>query len=358
MNKETVKIKTLIDNKRMSTQELLQLITSKINDGYTDFDIEACGQHNIGGSSWAKENGEELNFKITNPGQRVGAMALKGTKIYVEGSAPADVGWLNSGAQITVNGDCGDTASHCAAGGKIYVSGRVGTRSGALMKHDPKFEPPEFWVLKNTGSFSFEFMGGGIAVICGFDCGGIDSVLGNRSCVGMVGGTIYVRGTFSGVASCVEIKSLNEEDINFLRNGLLEFLIAINKSGLYDSLTDFSQWKKIEPLPAGTKEKKISVSEFRQTKWIEGGIFGDFIQDDFKVYPLPATGDGRVRIPEWNKTDCVNCGICLNNCPENAIMETDKIYSTDNNKCIGCGICEAVCPKLCWALKSNRKEIS
>ena len=49
---------------------------------------------------------------------------------------------LNAGAKIIVKGDGGDTAAHCAAGGKIYVGGRVGTRSGALMKHDPKFEPP------------------------------------------------------------------------------------------------------------------------------------------------------------------------------------------------------------------------
>ena len=27
----------------------------------------------------------------------------------------------------------------------------------------------ELWILKNTGSFSFEFMGGGRAVVCGYD---------------------------------------------------------------------------------------------------------------------------------------------------------------------------------------------
>ena len=110
MQKEEINIKTLENNKRMSTQELLQLITSKINEGYINFNIEGCGQHNIGGSSWAKDRSEELTFKITNPGQRAGAMALAGTNIYIEGSAPADVGWLNSGAKIVVNGDCGDTA--------------------------------------------------------------------------------------------------------------------------------------------------------------------------------------------------------------------------------------------------------
>ncbi len=358
MKKEQTEIKTLVNNNRMSTQELLQLISSKIEDGYCEFKIEACGQHNIGGSSWAKEKGKELKFYITNPGQRVGAMALSGTEIYVEGSAPADVGWLNSGAKITVNGDCGDTAGHCAASGKIYVSGRVGTRSGALMKRDPKFEPPELWVLKNTGSFSFEFMGGGIAVICGIDCEDSESVLGYRSCVGMVGGTIFVRGNIADIADCVQVINPDEKDIEFLKSGLSDFLKSINRIDLYERLTDFSLWHKIIPLPENLKEDKISVKEFRSNSWINGGIFGDFINDDFEVFPMPATGDGRVHIPVYDKTDCIKCKICENNCPQTALSVSDEGCVLNFDLCIGCGICEAVCPKNCWKIISNRKEIS
>ena len=357
MKKETYKIKTLENNNRMSTQELLQLINEKIEEGYINFDIEACGQHNIGGSSWSKDRYHDLTFRIKNPGQRAGAMALPGTNIYIEGSAPADIGWLNSGAKIVVDGDCGDTAAHCAAGGKIYVSGRVGTRSGALMKHDPKYELPEFWVLKNTGSFSFEFMGGGIAVICGYDCNNIKSVLGNRSCVGMVGGTIYVRGRFDGIADCVEVQKLNEEDIVFLSSGLQDFLKEIKKDAIYNKLSVWKEWKKIVPL---TKKSagKISVSDFRKKYWIKDGIFGDFIHDDFVVYNLPSTGTGRINVPVWNKGKCIDCKLCMNNCPQSAITEDNKIYKSDENKCIGCGICSAVCPKSCWEMESTRKEIS
>lgn len=358
MKKEICKIETLKDNKRMSTQDLLQLITAKIDEGYTNFEIDACGQYNIGGSSWAKNRDEELVFNVKNPGQRVGAMALPGTKIVVDGSAPADVGWLNSGAKIIVNGDCGDTAAHCAAGGKIFVSGRVGTRSGALMKHDPKFELPEFWVLKNAGSFGFEFMGGGIAVICGYECDGLNSVLGSRSCVGMVGGTIYVRGPVSEIADCVCLNPLNDEDIQFLSSGMVEFLKDIKKDALYSELTKWSEWKKILPISSSQKEKKISVSDFRKKYWIKDGIFGDFIQDDFVVYDLPSVADGRVRIPKWNKINCIDCKICLNNCPQAAITEEGKEYKSNKDKCIGCGICSAVCPKNCWEMISNRKEIS
>lgn len=354
-----IKINALKDNDRMSTQALLQLIEEKIEEGYTDFEINACGQHDIGGSSWSRAEGEELNFHITNPGQRVGAMARKGTNIYVEGSTPADVGWLNSGANIVVKGDCGDTASHCAASGKIYVSGRVGTRSGALMKHDPKYETPEFWVLKNTGSFSFEFMGGGIAVVCGYDCAGLKSVLGKRSCVGMVGGVIYVRGNVADISKTVVIKDLDEEDKKFLKKGMKEFLTAIDKKGLADTLLDFSEWHKIEPLPIEEKVEKISVKEFRETQWVEGGIFGDFIEDDLTIYPLASTGKGRLKQPVWNKDLCINCELCIKNCPNNAISkDNNNHYTSCDNKCIGCSICETVCPKNAWTMQNNKKEIS
>ena len=341
------KIKTLKNNIRMSTQELLQLINKKVEEGQTEFEIEACGQHDIAGSSWAK-NGKTLTFYIKNPGQRVGAMGMDGTKIIVEGSAPADIGWLNSGAEIVVKGDGGDTSAHCAAGGKIYIGGRVGTRSGALMKHDPKFEPPEFWVLKNTGSFSFEFMGGGIAVVCGIDCENMTSVLGNRSCVGMVGGIVYVRGKVEGLAKCVEMVKLDKLDKDFLKSGMAEFLHQIGREELLDKLLDFSEWSKIIPLPKELKEKNITVKEFKNAEWFKDGLFGDLVEDNGDVYELAQTGQGRLRKPEWNSDLCVNCNLCINNCPQKAILKNDTEYLSLDDKCIGCGICSAVCPRSAW----------
>ncbi len=349
------RIETLNNENRMSTQELLQLIQAKIDAGCTDFEINACGQHNIGGSSWAKDKSKTLNFVLRNPGQRVGAMGMKGTFIVVEGSVPADTGWLNSGAEIIVKGDCGDTAAHCAASGEIYVGGRVGARSGALMKHDPKFKLPEFWVLKNTGSFSFEFMGGGVAVICGHDCEKLKSVLGERSCVGMVGGTVYVRGAVDNVASCVEILPLAQSDIEFLASGMERFLSKIGRIDLKKELTNWSEWHKIQPIAVKTSQKRMSIKEFRETEWIEGGIFGEFISDDFSVHELAGTGDSRCRIPEWNKELCIGCNICIKNCPQKAISES---FVADSEKCIGCGICAALCPKSAWKMVNNNKEIT
>lgn len=148
------KINTIENNNRMSTQDLLLAISDALAKGETEFNIEASGQHDIGGPLWHPE-GKKLKFYVKNAGQRVGSMCLDNTEIIVEDSASADVGWLNAGGKIVVKGDAGDTAGHCAAAGTIYIGGRAGTRSGSLMKHDPLYDAPELWVFKKCRQFLF-----------------------------------------------------------------------------------------------------------------------------------------------------------------------------------------------------------
>lgn len=341
---KTCKLKAYSENERISTQALLQMIYKKVDEGFCDFEIDACGQHDIAGALSSKNKKDKLTFKIKNPGQRVGAMALSNTQITVLGSASADVGWLNSGAIITVLGDAGDTAGHCAASGKIYIAGSTGTRSGALMKYDPKYEKPELWVLKNTGSFSFEFMSGGIGIICGLDCEKMPSVLDSRACVGMVGGTIYFRGSIEDLDENVEISTLDKADKSFLEEGLKEFLAKIEKDDLYSKLSKFTEWKKITPKTDTEKKKNITIEEFRKKHWFKENLFGDLIEDDGRVYSL-IEPEAKLRKPKWNKKECINCSMCLNNCPQGAIKAQDKTYTIDENKCIGCSICSVVCPK-------------
>ncbi len=100
-------IKTLQGTHRMSTQDLLLAIEEAVGNGETSFEIEASGQHDIGGPLWNRE-GKALRFHVTNPGQRVGSMCLDNTEILVDGPAPADVGWLNAGGRIVVRGDAGE----------------------------------------------------------------------------------------------------------------------------------------------------------------------------------------------------------------------------------------------------------
>ncbi|HSG94797.1 MAG TPA: FAD-dependent oxidoreductase, partial [Afifellaceae bacterium] len=324
----TAKIQGFSENNvRISTQELLQQIYAAMERGETEFEVLASGHHVIGGPLWS-EDGSPLKFRVKNPGQRVGAFGLGGTEIIVDGPAPADAGWLNSGATLTIKGDSGDTTAHCAASGKIYVAGRVGTRSGSLMKHDPAFPAPELWVLKNTGSFSFEFMGGGTAIICGIDCDDYDSVLGDRSCMGMVGGTIYVRGAVKNLPDDVWLLDLDTADCDFLAAGMPVFLEKIERPQRLEQLTDFSQWKKI--IARTDAERRLrhsmrpSMREFRLNKWVaDGGIFGGLINDDYNhVAGLVNAGDDRLKIPHWqNKAFCAPCEAA---CPS-SIPTQDRI---------------------------------
>ena len=64
-----LRISTLDGHQRMSTQELLQLVAQAVENGETEFNILASGQHDIGGPLWNRA-GKPLHFNITNPGQR------------------------------------------------------------------------------------------------------------------------------------------------------------------------------------------------------------------------------------------------------------------------------------------------
>ncbi|WP_305042717.1 FAD-dependent oxidoreductase [Geoalkalibacter sp.] len=346
------------NQQRVSTQQLLQQIYAALEAGETEFEVLSSGHHNIGGPLWT-QNGEPLRFRVKNPGQRVGSFGLDGTEIVVEGSAPADAGWLNAGATLTILGDGGDTTAHCAAAGRIYVAGRVGTRSGSLMKHDPAYEPPQFWVLKNTGSFSFEFMGGGIAVVCGVDCEGFDSVLGDRSCMGMVGGTIYVRGPVRGLSDEVWLLDLDEADREFLLAGLPVYLDKIDRPELFEELSDLGQWHKIlaKTYEERSRVQHLTMREFRLREWVPEGIFGDVVTDDYEhVAGLVNAGADRLKIPHWQ--DKRYAAPCESSCPT-SIPTQERIKLLRQGKVqealelvlryspFPASVCGEVCPNLC-----------
>ncbi len=361
------KINTIENDNRMSTQDLLMAINTALSEGETEFYIEASGQHDIGGPLWHPE-GKPLKFHVKNAGQRVGSMCLDNTEVIVEGSASADVGWLNAGGRVVVKGDAGDTAGHCAAGGTIYIGGRAGTRSGSLMKHDPLYAPPEMWVLKNVGSFSFEFMGGGIAVVCGYDSEGFESVLGDRSCVGMVGGTLYFRGKASGLSrKDVKITALNETDIAYLDGKMDDFLASIGHPELRTELSQWDNWQKAIPLTYDERPKKgnSDLYSFRTQQWVEGGIFNDVCSDDFAVIGLVTSGLYRQRVPVWeNARYAAPCEFnCTTSIPsqqrfnllrEGKISEAYKLV-LDYTPFPG-SVCGAVCPNLCMD-ECSRKNI-
>jgi NADPH-dependent glutamate synthase beta subunit-like oxidoreductase/glutamate synthase domain-containing protein 3/NAD-dependent dihydropyrimidine dehydrogenase PreA subunit len=349
---------TFADNKRVSTQGLLQQIYLAMDQGETEFVIDASGQHNIGGALW-NEAGQPLKFIVRNPGQRVGSMGMPNTEIIVEGPAPADVGWLNAGATIVVKGDGGDTTAHCAADGVIYIGGRAGTRTGSLMKHDPAYAPPQLWILKSTGSFPFEFMGGGIAVVSGYDCDGVDSVIGDRACIGMVGGTVYVRGPIGSLPRNVKlVETLSDEDWDFLIAAMPRFLQAIERPSLLGELLVRQAWRKIIAKSYGEAKgsTRATLGAFRTHSWIQGGLFGDVVSDPGIVVPLVPTGYYRTYSPVWN--NAVFAAPCEYACPS-GIPTQDRINLLRKGKIREAldlvlqynpfpgSVCGAACPNPC-----------
>lgn len=260
-----------------------------------------------------------------------------------------------------MRGDAGDTAGHCAAAGVIHIGRPAGARSGSLMKHDPLYAPPELWVLKNVGSFSFEFMGGGKAVVCGYDCEGLPSVLGERPCVGMVGGIVYVRGAFSeDVADDLAVSGLESDDIAYLDAGLETFLSAVGRPELYAVLSDWSEWRKIYPLTLGGHSPgtdPMPMKAFRAKEWIQGGIFSDVCRDDFVVNTTVARGLYRQRVPSWDNAACA--APCEFRCPASIptqlrynLLRAGKVEEAyklvlDYTPFPG-SVCGGVCPTRAW----------
>ncbi len=94
-----------------------------------------------------------------------------------------------------------------------------------MTKRNPRFEPPELWVLGSAGDYFGEFMAGGIAVICCLNAANPDQVLGYKPLVGMVGGKVFVRGeakTYSDKDAKEVV--LDDQEWEWLLQGLKAFL--------------------------------------------------------------------------------------------------------------------------------------
>ena len=294
------------DGCRLESRVLEEMIQDEVARGGRKLEINAFGQHGIGGRLW-KAGSDTVNVRIKGQsGQRVGSMGFPNTVIEVMGPASDDVGWLNAGADIIVRGNATNGVANAMAQGKIFVGGNIGARAMTMTKFNPRFAPPELWVLGSVGDYFAEFMAGGVAVICGFDAQSPDNILGYRPFVGMVGGKVFVRGPYKGYSQPdVRLVPLNEKDKNWLKTGLEDFLEKINRPELFNELSDFEQWQLFVAKTPREKvaRQKRSMESFSRDVWDrelgKGGMIGDLTDIDRSPIPVITTGDLRRFVPVW-----------------------------------------------------------
>ena len=292
---------------RVDSRILEERIQKAISDGHRVIEVIAQGQHGIGGRLW-KAGGDPVVVRILGTsGQRVGSMGFPNTLLDVVGPVSDDVGWLNAGARIVVRGNATNGAGNAMAQGKIFIAGSIGARGMTMTKHNPRFDPPELWVLGGVGDSFAEFMAGGIAVICGQHPQNPDNVLGYRPCVGMVGGKIFFRGPHQGISDQdARIAALADDDWEWLTLHMKEFLETLNQKELLSRLTDDrSDWQII--VARKPQEKKNgttrNLKQFREIVWNRelgaGGLIGDLTDMDRSPIELITTGKLRRFVPIW-----------------------------------------------------------
>ncbi len=359
-------IKGSHDGRRTPSRILEDEIQDAVSNGARNLHIVADGQHGIGGRIWP--TGDNINITVEGPvGQRAGSMGMFGTKITIKGGASDDIGWINCGADITVLGDVTNGAHNACAQGKLYVQGGGGARCDTMTKHNPKFDPPESWFFRDVGDTFAEFKAGGVAVVCGVNPRNPKNILGYRPCVGMVSGTVYFRGPIDDSYSKtdVNLRDLNDQDWEWLKEKMKPYLKAIKKNDHYKELTKSrKEWRKFVPFTAQDRAKnkgyKMSIADFRNDIWEDGvgkgGIFAEYLTHPLTTLPYVTTGDERRFQPLWHNMKY--SPPCEHKCPSSIptqrrthfiregklkealelVMEYSPLPAT---------VCGEICPNLC-----------
>ncbi len=306
--------------RRIESRILEERMQQAVAQGHRHLEVDAFGHHGIGGRLWRAGN-EPVRVRVVGPpGQRVGSMGFPNTSIEIMGPASDDVGWLNAGAEIVVRGNAGNGTCNAMAQGKVFVAGSIGARGMTMTKQNPRFAPPELWVLGSVGDYFAEFMAGGIAVVCGHNPQVPENVLGYRPTVGMVGGRIYFRGPIKSYSvSDARMVPISDDDWDWLATGLRSFLEKIGRTALFKELSTRDQWQLL--VARGPHERyarpKRSMQSFQSEVWDKelgrGGMIGDLTDLDRSPIPVITTGILRRWVPVWENRKYLSP--CEASCP-------------------------------------------
>ncbi len=359
--------------KRIPSRVLEEIIHQHIRGGQRKLEIEAFGQHGIGGRLWdAGQETAQIRI-LGHSGQRTGSLGNTNTRIEIMGPASDDIGWLNAGAEIIVHGNASNGAMNGAAQGKVYVGGSIGARGMTMTKHNPRFEAPELWILGGAGDYFGEFMAGGIAVICGQDAPPKESVMGHRPLVGMVGGKVFVRGQVDGFSQKdAKLVPMSDQDWDWFLENLKVFLGKINKPDLFNTLSHRPDWQLITAKTHQEKamgKSRISMGAFRTEIWDRelgrGGLIGDLQETDRETIPLIAKGELRRYVPVWEQGRYLSP--CQAACPTGIpVQDRWAMVRADNiDEAIAMGlehtplpatVCGYLCPSPCMASCTRNME--
>lgn len=317
---EVVRVSGMEDGKRIESRILEERLQAAVRGGARHVEVDACGQHGIGGRLWISEK-EPVRIEVRgSSGQRLGSLGSTGTRVEVFGPASDDVGWLNAGAEIVVHGNAGNGACNGMAQGRVFVAGNIGSRGMTMTKQNPRFSAPELWVLGGVGDYFAEFMAGGTAVICGVGAQNPANVLGYRPCVGMVGGRIFVRGPHEGFSQAdAKQVPIDDDAWLWLTENLAGFLAGIGRSDLLPGLAVREDWQCIAARGPFEKtgRKRPGIAEFRRNVWEKelgmGGLVGDLTSVDRSPIPLITTGELRRFVPVWENAR--HMAPCQSSCP-------------------------------------------
>jgi NADPH-dependent glutamate synthase beta subunit-like oxidoreductase/glutamate synthase domain-containing protein 3/NAD-dependent dihydropyrimidine dehydrogenase PreA subunit len=293
---------------RLDSRTLEEIIQASVAKGRRNIEITAFGQHGIGGRLWqAGEDRIYIRIKGQS-GQRAGSLGFPNTFIEIMGPASDDVGWLNAGAVIAVHGHAGNGTANGMAQGRVYIAGSIGARGMTMTKQNPRFDPPELWVLGSVGDYFGEFMAGGIAVICGIDAQTPQNIFGYRPLVGMVGGNVFFRGPHDGFCQAdAKLIPINDTQWEWLQKNTETYLENIGRPELFESLSDRTEWQLLAA--RGPQEKvtgpHLAMKSFSKSVWDkelgEGGMIGDLVDHpiDRTAIPLITSNELRRFVPVW-----------------------------------------------------------
>ncbi|WP_028314038.1 FAD-dependent oxidoreductase [Desulfatibacillum aliphaticivorans] len=361
--KNVYKLSGIDKGHRIESRVLEEQIQQAVASGERNLEIDAAGQHGLGGRLWSAGD-EPVNITITgSPGQRLGSMGFPNTRITVKGPASDDTGWLNAGAEIAVLGHATNGTANAMAQGKVFIGGNIGSRGMTMTKANPRFAPPELWVLGSVGDYFAEFMAGGVAVVCGYDPQNPENVLGYRPCVGMVRGQVFVRGPFKGFSQAdASLVPIDEETQDWLFTNLKNFLERIEKPELYDKLARIEDWQLIVAKTPMQKSAtpRMSMKDFAKNVWESelgaGGLVGDLVKVERDPIPVVATGEFRRFVPVWE--DQVYASPCQSSCPSGIPVQQrwamiregrvdEAVDMALNFTPFPATVCGYLCPNLC-----------